>query len=209
MKARYRQVFFDVDSTLVTVEGVDLLGEGNDEIARLTAAAMNGEIALEDVYGRRLEMIRPTARRVDELAQRYIASMVEGAETTVRTLQEAGAVVHLVTAGIEQAVRPLAERLNVRSVHAVRLEFEPDGAYKSFVPSVLAKVGGKETVVRDIRARAHGKAAFIGDGVSDLEAKPAVDLFIGFGGVHIRPRVRDNADVFVTELPAVLPHLIA
>jgi phosphoserine phosphatase len=209
VKAKYRQVFFDVDSTLVTVEGVDLLGEGNDEIARLTAAAMNGEIALEDVYAKRLEMIRPTAKRIDELAGRYIASMVEGAETTVRTLQDAGAVVHLVTAGIEQAVRPLADRLGVKSVHAVRLEFEPDGSYKGFARSPLAKAGGKETIVRDIRARSHGKAAFIGDGVSDLEAKPAVDLFIGFGGVHIRPRVRDNADVFVTDLPAVIPHLIA
>ena len=49
----------------------------------------------------------------------------------------------------------------------------------------------------------------IGDGASDLEAKPAVDLFIGFGGVHIRPLVRDNADVFVTEMAAVIPHLIA
>ena len=53
-----------------------------------------------------------------------------------------------------------------------------------------------------------GKAAFIGDGASDLEAKPAVDLFIGFGGVHMRPRVRENADVFVTRLDDILPYLI-
>ena len=47
----------------------------------------------------------------------------------------------------------------------------------------------------------------IGDGASDLEAKPAVDLFIGFGGVHTRPVVRDNADVFVTEMRDVLRHV--
>jgi phosphoserine phosphatase len=65
-------------------------------------------------------------------------------------------------------------------------------------------------VVRDIRARSHGKAALVGDGVSDLEAKPALDLFIGFGGVHTRPQVRDNADVFVSgpRLDAVLPYLL-
>ena len=57
----------------------------------------------------------------------------------------------------------------------------------------------------------HGRAAFIGDGASDLEAKPAVDLFVGFGGVHTRPRVKDNAHVFVEErrLNAVLPYLIS
>ena len=49
-RLRYRIVFFDVDSTLVTVEGIDVLARGNPEIARLTAAAMNGEIPLEQVY---------------------------------------------------------------------------------------------------------------------------------------------------------------
>ena len=46
--------------------------------------------------------------------------------------------------------------------------------------------------------------------VTGLEVKPVVDLFIGFGGVHERARVRDNAEVYVTEptLKAVLPYLI-
>jgi hypothetical protein len=37
-----------------------------------------------------------------------------------------------------------------------------------------------------------------------------VDLFIGFGGVHVRPRVKENAEVYVQEptLAAVLPYLI-
>ena len=55
----FRFVFFDVDSTLVTIEGIDVLADGNPEIAKLTDAAMNGEIPLDQVYARRLEMIRP------------------------------------------------------------------------------------------------------------------------------------------------------
>ena len=39
----------------------------------------------------------------------------------------------------------------------------------------------------------------VGDGVSDLEAKPVVDLFIGFGGVGVRERVRAEADVYIEE----------
>ena len=99
----------------------------------------------------------------------------------------------------------------MKNIHAVKLTFDTSGNYKDFDRrSFLTRTGGKELLVRDIRARSHGKAAFIGDGVSDLEAKPAVDLFIGFGGVHLRPRVRDNADVFVRgpRLDDVLPHLI-
>jgi phosphoserine phosphatase len=212
-RAKYGLVFFDVDSTLVTIEGIDVLAGGNPEVARLTEAAMNGEIAVEEVYGRRLDLIRPHRRDVDALAARYRASLVEGADETVRTLREAGADVHLVTAGIAQAVMAVAWQLEIaeRAVHAVALQFDAGGRYADFDRrSFLTRSGGKELVVRDVRARAKGKAAFVGDGATDLEAKPAVDLFIGFGGVHTRPRVRENADVFVAEprLTAILPHLI-
>lgn len=207
MTPKYRLVVFDVDSTLVTIEGIDVLAEGNAEVARLTEAAMNGEIPLEEVYARRLEMIRPSRTAVDALAHRYLGSIVNGTPETIRALHAAGVVVNLVTAGIEQAVLPLAKQLGVSAVHAVRLRFDRD-EYAGFEPSFLTKSGGKELVIRDIRARTKGKAAMVGDGASDLEAKPAVDLFIGFGGVHIRPRVRQNADVFVTEIAAVIPYLL-
>ena len=52
MTAKYRLVFFDVDSTLVTIEGIDVLAGENAEVARLTAAAMNGEIPLDQVKRR-------------------------------------------------------------------------------------------------------------------------------------------------------------
>jgi phosphoserine phosphatase len=208
VSAKYRFIFFDVDSTLVTIEGIDILGRGNEEVARLTEKAMNGEIPLEEVYARRLEMIRPSQKDLEALAAQYVDSLVDGARETISRLRDAGAIVQLVSAGVEQAILPLARELGVGAVHAVRLRFK-DGAYDGFEPSFLTRTGGKELVIRDIRARTKGKAAMIGDGASDLEAKPAVDLFIGFGGVHIRPRVRDNADVFVTDLPAVIPHLIA
>jgi phosphoserine phosphatase len=208
---KYRFAFFDVDSTLVTIEGIDVLANGNAEIARLTDAAMNGDIPLDQVYAKRLDAIRPTRDRVEQLAATYVQSLVDGAKETIAALQNGGVVVHLITAGIEQAILPLAEALNIpsRNVHAVSLRFDATGNYEDFDRrSFLTRSGGKELVVRDIRARSHGKAAFIGDGVSDLEAKPAVDLFIGFGGVVVRPRVKENADIYVTRLAGVLTHLL-
>ena len=209
---KYRHVFFDVDSTLVTIEGIDVLGGGNPEIARLTDAAMNGLIALDQVYAKRLEVIRPTLEQVEALGEKYVASLVDGAFETIATLRAEGAQVHLVTAGIAQAIAPLAAHLGIpaRAVHAVSLRFDADGNYDDFDRrSFLAKPGGKELVVRDVRARSHGKAAFVGDGVSDLEAKPAVDLFIGFGGVQVRPLVKENADIFVDRMADVLQRLIS
>lgn len=213
MRARYRFVFFDVDSTLVTIEGIDVLAAGHPEIVRLTEAAMNGEIPLDEVYARRLEIIRPTRADVEALGARYTQSLVDGAEETLAALKSAGADVHLVTAGIAQAIAPLAEKLNVapRAVHAVPLRFDEAGNYLDFDRrSLLARPGGKELVVRAILTRAKGGSAFVGDGITDLETRPVVDLFIGFGGVAVRERVREAAPVYVAEpsLRAVLPYLL-
>lgn len=212
-RAKYRFVFFDVDSTLVTIEGIDVLANGNLEVVRLTEAAMNGEIPIDEVYGRRLELIRPTRADIDALGVRYTESLVEGAEETIAALKAGGADVHLVTAGITQAILPLAAKLGIapRAVHAVALEFDDQGHYRDFDRrSLLTRNGGKELVVHAILARAKGNSAFVGDGVSDLETKPVVNLFVGFGGVHTRSRVKENAEVYVEEptLQAVLPYLM-
>lgn len=212
-RTRYRFVFFDVDSTLVTIEGIDELAAGSEEIAELTAAAMEGRIAVEEVYARRLEIIRPSRPAVDALAQRYLDSLVPGAARVIAVLRDAGADVHLVTAGIAQAVAPLAAHLGLpaRSVHAVPLVFGSDGRYRDFDRrSLLARSGGKELVVRSLLARSKGASAFVGDGVTDLETRGVVDRFIGFGGVHVRPRVKENADVWVEtpDLTGVLPYLM-
>ncbi|MFP5247148.1 MAG: HAD-IB family phosphatase, partial [Thermoanaerobaculia bacterium] len=172
MKSKYRFVFFDVDSTLVTIEGIDVLANGNPEVVKLTDAAMNGEIPIDEVYGRRLDIIKPTLQDIEALGQRYIHSLVDGAQETIATLQQAGADVHLVTAGIAQAIAPLAQKLDIapRAVHAVPLHFHDDGTYRDFDRrSLLTRNGGKELVVHAVLARAKGRSAFIGDGVSDLE----------------------------------------
>lgn len=36
--------------------------------------------------------------------------------------------------------------------------------------------------------------------MTDMQAKPPADLFIGFGGVVVREAVREGADIFVTDL---------
>lgn len=44
----------------------------------------------------------------------------------------------------------------------------------------------------------HKVVAMVGDGMTDAQAVPPADLFIGYGGIVTRESVRDKADHFVT-----------
>ena len=39
----------------------------------------------------------------------------------------------------------------------------------------------------------------IGDGITDLEAKPAADLFIGYGGIVQRSIIKEKSDLYITD----------
>ena len=213
MTAPCSLAFFDVDSTLVSIEGIDVLAEGNREVAELTEAAMNGRVPIEDIYERRLEIVRPSRVRLDELGRRYIDSLVPGARETIAKLGDHHIEIHLVTGGLEPAILHLASALGIsqRAVHAVKIEFDADGNYLDYDRrSFLTRRGGKGVVIRDIRSRTHGSAAFIGDGITDVEASDTVEMFIGFGGVRIRPEVRERSAIYLedSDLRSLLPWLL-
>ncbi len=208
-------VCFDCDSTLSRIEGIDELGRQSglyDELVTLTNAAMNGSLALEDVYGKRLSLIKPDKKQVTRLAELYITEMVEGVEEVFSTLLTQGKQAHIISGGLRQAILPLAEKLGIADdhVHAVDVFFNEDGSFKDFdQQSPLARTGGKAVICRSIQEQGYSMV-MIGDGKTDLEAKQAGVTVIGFGGVIQRDIVVEQADIFVNEtsLVAVLPHLV-
>jgi len=208
-------ICFDCDSTLSRVEGVDELARRRglfDEVAALTDKAMNGEVALEEVYGHRLDLIKPDKAAMDWLADLYISEIVEGVAETVKTLLDNGKQVHIISGGLRQAILPLAALLGIAEehVHAVDVVFDENGQYLDFArQSPLAVSGGKARICRRLRMH-HSSLAMIGDGKTDLEAKLAGAYMIGFGGVVRRPLVQEQADVFVSEasLTAILPYVL-
>ena len=208
-------VCFDCDSTLSRIEGIDELARRTgmfDKVAELTNAAMNGELALEDVYESRLALIKPDKTAIDWLAQLYIDEVVPGACDTIAKLQQQQKQVHIISGGLRQAILPLAEYLGVpeQQVHAVDILFDEQGDYLGFAKdSPLASSGGKGEVCRQI-INGNGAVAMVGDGKTDLEAKLAGATVIGFGGVVAREAVKKQADYFVTEpsLAAVLNFLL-
>lgn len=210
----FEAIILDCDSTLSSIEGVDELARRRgvgERIAALTEQAMQGRVPLQSVYAKRLEIIRPDRDLVRWLGDRYVETLVPGADELVRTLLERGKEVHVVSGGILQAVVTLAAHLRIphANVHAVELHFGADGGFAGYAEdSPLARSGGKGTVARRI-ARGRRLAA-VGDGVTDLEMQDAGAMLIGFGGVAVREAVRNRADVWIEEssLAALVPHLL-
>ena len=86
---------------------------------------------------------------------------------------------------------------------------EPQVASVSLTPPTLVGPGGKAEVVRLLKKRAgHGCVAVVGDGVTDMEARPPADVFIGFGGNVVRDPVRAGADWFVSSFDDLI-HALA
>ena len=206
---RFRTVLFDCDSTLSAIEGIDELAvHCRDDVEQLTDAAMRGRIPLEEVYGRRLQLVQPTRARVEALGREYVSRLVPDAADAVAALHAAGVEVRIISGGLLPAVLAVARAVGVDAgrVAAVDITFNADGSYAGFdTTSALTMSGGKLTTIE--RWAVDRPAMMVGDGTTDLEAKPVVDFFLAFAGVVERPNVVSAADAVVraNSLAPVLP----
>jgi len=208
---KIKVVAFDCDSTLSSIEGINELAHRagvGDAVSELTMKAMGGDVPLEDVYGRRLDMIRPNGTDLAWLGQRYCDTLVDGAREVFDKLRESGRDVHIVSGGIQQAVAAVALTLDVpmTNVHAVPVFIADDGTYEGFdTDAPLARTGGKPEILATL-SDSPESIVLVGDGVFDLEARQSGVFVIGFGGVVTRPAVKMGANAWVEE-PSLLPVL--
>ena len=204
----FRSVVFDCDSTLVSIEGIDeLAAEKIDEVRALTELAMEGKIALEEVYGRRLAIIDPTREQVDDIGRRYVEALVEDARAVVAALHWLGKEVRVISGGLLPPVLAVAAVLGIEGakVAAVDISFDGEGRYLDYErDSPLARSGGKPDVLA--KWALPRPALLVGDGATDLEGRAAVDCFAAFMGVAFRESVAAGADVVLTA-PTLAPVL--
>lgn len=211
-KPPFQHIVFDCDSTLSSIEGIDELARDHKAaVADLTQRAMAGELALEAVYGKRLDIVRPTWTALMELGAQYIATSVPGARETVRILHGLGKRVSILSGGLRPAVMRLARELGIagEDVFAVEAYCTPEGRYDGFdAQSLLTRDDGKPRLLRQLGAGTH--CALIGDGATDMRCSAVVGRFIAYAGVVARPAVLQASQYVVRErdLRATLPVLL-
>ncbi|XP_023948911.1 phosphoserine phosphatase isoform X2 [Bicyclus anynana] len=207
-------VCFDVDSTVIRDEGIDELarfcGKG-DEVKRLTAEAMGGNMTFQEALKKRLDIIRPSVSQIREFIETFPVHLTPGITDLVKVLHERGVMVYLVSGGFRSLIEPVAEKLHIppHNVFANRLKFYFNGEYAGFDENEpTSRSGGKGLVIRRLKEQ-HGyqRLVMIGDGATDAEASPPADAFIGFGGNVVREEVKKKSAWYVTDFQELISHL--
>ena len=217
-------VFFDCDSTLSTIEGIDELARFKgveQQIVALTNAAMNGQLPLQEVYAERLRLLSPTRADMRVVEEAYKRTVVPDARETINALHGLSRRVFIISGGLADAVIGFGMWLGVpkERIRAVGLSYNQlsgrwwdyqqrnlDERYLMYDDSPLTLQHGKTDVICSLRQPGR-RAMLVGDGSSDLAAAGAVDLFVGYGGVVARPIVAANALVFL-RTPSIAPVLL-
>ena len=219
-------IFFDCDSTLSTSEGIDELArlKGKEwRVGVLTDKAMNGDLDLAEVYGKRLQAIRPTRGELKAIEERYYETIVPDTREVLDALRFLNKGVYIISGGLAEPVRGFGARLGVppENIRAVELEYnelsgdwwryyEPGHrnthTYLDYDEGPLTVSSGKPRIVQELAGKRPGRRLMIGDGASDLATREVVDLFVGFGGVVSREKVRAGADAFIHS-PSIAPVL--
>jgi phosphoserine phosphatase len=137
----------------------------------------------------------------------YISELID-------TLHNRGIPVYLVSGGFHQMIRPIADLVGVplHRIYANNILFDGHlgkGDYLCFDNSqYTCRDGGKASVVKHLKAELGvGTVVMVGDGVTDMEAQPPADAFIGYGGIVSREPVQRGADWFVTDFRELIKAL--
>jgi len=207
-------VCFDVDSTVIQHEGIDELakycGKGA-AVQQLTKEAMGGTMDFRQALSLRLDIIRPTSTQLRNFIQEEKQQLTPYVKELIHELHKRGREVYLISGGFRSLIEPLARDLNIpmSKIFANKLKFYHDGEFAGFDETQLtSRSGGKGAAVRHLKETyGYEKIVMIGDGMTDWEAAPPADLFIGFGGNAFRQEVKNKSKWYVTDFRELLDEL--
>ena len=116
------------------------------------------------------------------------------------------------TGNFYPAISQLSRFLGIKdqNVYANKIIFDEKDNYLTFdSKGPLSVAGGKHSLILILK-RDNQKVAFVGDGLPDAMTRPPVDLFIGYGGVVQRQKVKELSDVYVTDksMSVILPYIL-
>ncbi|MGW5053397.1 phosphoserine phosphatase SerB [Actinokineospora sp. NPDC004072] len=202
-----RLIVFDVDSTLIQGEVIEMLAAKagcEAEVREVTEAAMRGELDFAESLRRRVA----TLAGLPESVLAEVAADLEltpGARTTIRTLKRLGFRCGVVSGGFTTIIDHLVDDLGLDFAAANELEVV-DGKLTGRVVGEIVDRPGKATALRRF-ADQYGiplaQCVAVGDGANDIDMLSTAGLGVAF---NAKPALREVADTALSHpyLDAVL-----
>lgn len=189
-------VAFDVDSTLVNGEVIDMIaahwGVG-DQVAAVTQAAMEGKLDFNQSLRERVGLLKGCPVGVLQEIHDTLP-LNPGARELIATLQANGVATMMVSGGFTAVTTPLAEELGMVACFANTLEVE-DGKLTGQVIGGIINGEAKRAHVLEMCNQlgiAPTQAAAVGDGANDLLMMHAVAIGIAY---NAKPIVQPQATI--------------
>ncbi|KAL7925874.1 HAD-like domain-containing protein [Trichoderma austrokoningii] len=194
-----RLVVFDMDSTLITQEVIDLLAETvkdppdlAERVANITHRAMMGELNFESSFRERVALLKGLPATVFE-DLRPVLDVTEGVRDLIKALKRLGVKTAVLSGGFLPLTGWLAKELGIDHAHANEVVIE-DGKLTGEVQGVIVGKERKRDLLVEI-AQKEGvdlsQVIAVGDGANDLlmmdkaglgvawNAKPTVQMEAG------------------------------
>ncbi len=186
-------IIMDMDSTLVQAETIDeiarVAGVGN-KVAKITEAAMRGELDFNESLKARVSMLRGISVEAISSVHQCLP-LTKGAKNLLRLAKENGCHTALVSGGFTMFAEPIARSLKIDTLSANTLAIE-NGMLTGKVVGDIVDGRSKLQTLKCLQKQLgieKNQIVAIGDGANDLPMLSAAGTGIAF---HAKPRVQQQ-----------------
>ncbi|WP_046759012.1 phosphoglycerate dehydrogenase [Kordia jejudonensis] len=224
METAQKNYIFDFDSTLTSVEALDVLAEITlannpkkdkiiEEIQEITNLGIDGEISFTESLEKRIKLLHAHKSDLDELIKRLRQQVSTSIENNKDFFENFSDDIYVISCGFKEFIDPIVKAYNIpeNRVYANTFEYDEDGAIVGFdTENILSQHNGKIQCLKDLDL--DGEIQVIGDGYSDYVMREAgvADKFFAFTENVARDKAVKKADhvtpnldefLFVNDLP--------
>lgn len=198
----------DMDSTIITTECIDELADFagiRDRVARITEAAMAGELDFEAALRERVGLLKGLSEEVLERVWEERIQLTPGARAMVRSMRGQGAETILVSGGFTAFTRRVAKAAGFAQHRANQLEIE-DGVLTGRIAGEILGRSAKLEALRELTlgiGERDDAAVAVGDGANDIDMVSEAGLGVAF---RAKPALEAEASAIIrhADLTAVL-----